>query len=101
MGSEAKLGIQLASTTKSNQKPMPLRWSNHKSHHKKGHNLCKMTDHLLACHKGESAQEFVTITMLEVCPSQEVAKEKETIWAYNLFSFYPTGLNDREEVQFS
>ena len=91
----------MASTTKANKKPMALRWSNHKSHHKNGHNMCKMTEHLLACHKGELAQEFVTITILEVCPSPEVAKERETIWTYNLFCFYPAGLNEREEVQFS
>ena len=91
----------MASTTKPNQKPMALRWSNHKSHHRKGRNLCKMTKHLLACHKGELAQEFVTITILEECPSQEVAKERETVWTFNLFAFYPSGLNEREEVQFS
>ena len=81
----------MASTTKANKKPMALN----------GHNMCKMTEHLLACHKGELAQEFVTITILEVCPSPEVAKERETIWTYDLFAFYPTGLNEREEVQFN
>ena len=53
----------MASTTKYNQKPMHLRWSNHKSHQKKGHNLCKMTDHPLACHKGESAEVLGRLTL--------------------------------------
>ena len=89
-----------ASTTKGNQKPMALRWSNHKSHHKQGRNLCQMTDHLLACHTGESAQDMVTITILENCKDQTEAKEMETVWAHKLFSFYPTGLNKREEIGF-
>ena len=88
----------MASSTKLNLKPMGLRWSNHKSHHKTGRNLCMMTDHLLACHKGEQAQDFVTITLLEECPDQNIAKERETAWTFNLFAFYPTGLNKREEV---
>ena len=89
-----------ASTTRGNQKPMALRWSNYKSHHKQGRNLCQMTDHLLACHTGESAQDMVTITILENCKDQTEAKEMETVWAHKLFSFYPTGLNKREEIQF-
>ena len=88
-----------ASTTKANQKPMSNRWANHKSHHKAGRNNCQMSEHLITFHKNESAQDLVTITILEACPNQEVAKERETIWAYNLFAFYPAGLNKREEVE--
>ena len=59
-----------------------------------------MAEHLLTFHKNEDAQKFVTITILEACPDPIVAKERETIWTFNLFAFYPTGLNRREEVQF-
>ena len=92
--------VGMASTTKSKVKPMSSRWSNHKAHHKAGLNLCKMTEHLMTFHKHEDAQDLVTITILEACADPVVAKEKETIWSFNLFAFYPTGLNMREEVQF-
>ena len=85
-------------STKSKQKPMAYRWANHKSHHNQGVNKCMMSDHLLSCHMGENAQDFVNITILEECSSPEVAKEKEIEWTYRLFAFYPTGLNKREEV---
>jgi hypothetical protein len=86
----------MASTSKSNVKPMSSGWSNHKA----GKNTCQMAEHPLTFHKNEDAQKFVTITILEACPDPVVAKEGETIWTFNLFAFYPTGLNRREEVQF-
>ena len=89
--------VGMASTTEPAKKPMSLRWSNHKSHHKKGRNMCGMTSHLLTCHKGEDMQRFVSITILEECLNQELAKEKETAWCHRLFSFHPAGLNCREE----
>ena len=92
--------VGMASTTKANIKPMSSRWSNHKAHHKAGRNLCQMTEHLITFHKTEDAQDLISITILEECENPVVAKEKETMWSYNLFSFYPTGLNRREEVQF-
>ena len=84
------------STTK-RLNPMSLRWSNHKSHHKHRKNHCAMTEHLIACHPEESAQDLIKITILDACPDQGTAKERETIWAFKLFSFYPSGLNIREE----
>ena len=57
-----------------------------------------MTDHLITCHPNESTQNLVKITLLEVCPDKATAREKEKIWAFRLFSFYPTGLNIREEM---
>ena len=89
--------VGMASTTDPAKKPMSLRWSNHKSHHKKGRNMCGMTSHLLTCHKGEDMQKFVSITILEECQNQEIAKEKEIAWCHRLFSFHPAGLNCREE----
>ena len=88
-----------ASTTKANQKPMANRWANHKSHHKAGRNLCQMSEHLITFHKHEKAQDLIRITLLDVCSNQEDAKVKETMWAFKLFSFYPTGLNIREEIK--
>ena len=60
-----------------------------------------VSGNLITCHKNENPQDFVTITMLEACRDKFEAKERETIWAYNLFAFHPTGLNIREEVQFN
>ena len=93
--------VGMASQPPSNAKAMGTRWSNHKSHHKQGHDLCRMTNHLMTCHKGDSAQDFVKITILEACPSPEVARERETMWCYRLFSFQPCGLNVREEENLS
>ena len=92
--------VGVASTSKAKQKPMAYRWANHKSHHKTGKNLCQMSEHLITFHKNESAQDLVSITILEACPNQDVGRERETIWAFKLFAFYPQGLNKREEVKF-
>ena len=89
--------VGMASTTKSNVKPMHARWANHKSHHKKGVNKCKMTEHLITWHKNEAAQDLLSITILEKCNSVDEALEAERKWSYNLFSYYPCGLNLREE----
>ena len=78
---------------------MRLRWSNHKSHHKKNRNLCQMSEHLLTWHQGEDTQDLLQITILEECPDMQTAREEETKWTHRLFSFYPHGLNKREEVQ--
>ena len=91
--------VGLASTNVDGVKPMSARWSNHKSHHKKGKNNCQMTEHLLTCHKNEDPQNFVSITILEVCSNVDVARERETVWTFNLFAYQPTGLNKREETK--
>ena len=88
-----------ASTSNPANKAMALRWSNHKSHHRRGRNLCAMTDHLLTCHQGEDAQDLVKITILEACCDPETAKHRETVWSHRIFSYYPAGLNIREEIQ--
>jgi hypothetical protein len=90
--------VGMASSSAPNKKVMGPRWSNHKSHHKMGHNLCRMSDHLITCHKGETTQDFITITILQACPSPDIAREMETAWCHRLFSFHPAGLNLREEV---
>ena len=92
--------VGMASSSSANDKPMCKRWANHKSHHKMGRNLCHMTDYLITCHHNENAQDFMKIIMLEVCTDPDVAKERETMWTFKLFAFYPAGLNKREEVQF-
>ena len=58
-----------------------------------------MTEHLLTCHKNEDPQNFVSITILEVCSNVDVARERETVWTFNLFAYQPTGLNKREETK--
>ena len=91
--------VGMASTTNAKVKPMSSRWSNHKAHHKAGRNLCQMTEHLMTFHQNEDPQDFVSITILEECSDPVVAKRRETIWTFDLFAFYPSGLNRREEVQ--
>ena len=77
--------------------PMHLRWSCHKSHHKNGYNFCKMTDHLMKFHKNEDPQSLIKIQILESTETEELALEKDIWWQRKLFSFYPSGLNVREE----
>ena len=86
-----------AHTNNPSKFPMPLRWANHKSHHKNGHNKCKMTDHLIKFHKNEDPQNFVKIQILESMDNEDLALEREVWWQRRLFSFYPSGLNVREE----
>ena len=89
-----------ASTSNPKIKPMALRWSNHKSHHKHTRNQCTMTEHLITFHKNENAQDLIKITLLEACDPQ-ILKLVETKWCYKLFSFTPSGLNVREEANIS
>ena len=77
--------------------PMRLRWSTHKSHHKRSFNGCRLTQHLLRFHKGEDPQTFVKIKILDKADSLEEVLRLELMWTRKLFAFEPTGLNVREE----
>jgi hypothetical protein len=48
--------VGMASSSAPNKKGMGPKWSNNKSHHKMGHTLCRMSVHLITCHKGETAR---------------------------------------------
>ena len=76
---------------------MPSRWANHKCHHRKGKLKCQMTKHLFNFHKGEDAQQFVKIQILQTANTEDEAIGLELIWQRKLFAFQPTGLNLREE----
>ena len=91
--------VGVASTNNPSIVPMASRWSNHKSHHKWGHNNCKLANHLISFHKGEDAQTFVKLQILQEFKTEEEARSHETWWMRKLFSFSPTGLNVREEQQ--
>ena len=56
-----------------------------------------MTDHLITCHQNEDPQSLIKITILEKCQDQATAKELEAYWSFKLFSYYPNGLNIRDE----
>ena len=86
-----------ASTSDPKRKPMSDRWANHKSHFRHNVVKCTFTSHLLAFHKGEDPQKFVTIQILQTAPSLDRAKLLEKEWTMKLFSFVPTGLNVRDE----
>ena len=96
---ECKLAhyVGRASSSIPNRKAMALRWDNHKSHHKQRHEFCAMTTHLLNFHRGEDPQKFIKIQILQSAPTVEDAKTLELWWTRRLFSFWPTGLNIREE----
>ena len=93
--------VGMASTSNPKKKAISLRWSNYKSHHKNGLHSCGMSTHLAICHKGENIENLISLTLLEECPSADLAKEAETAWMFKLFSFHPTGLNIREEENLS
>ena len=76
---------------------MPSRWSCHKYHHKKGHLNCEMTKHLFNFHRGEDAQNFVKIQIIQTAKTVEEAIDLELVWQRRLFAFKPTGLCVREE----
>ena len=78
--------------------PMRARWSNHKSHSRKKVNKCQLVNHLLTFHRGEDPQQFLKITLLEAADTPEEARILEVQWTRRLFSFKPTGLNVREEL---
>ena len=78
--------------------PMRARWSNHKSHARKKVNKCQLVNHLLTFHRGEDPQQFLKITLLEAADTPEEARILEVQWTRRLFSFKPTGLNVREEL---
>ena len=77
---------------------MRARWSNHKSHARKKVNKCQLVNHLLTFHRGEDPQQFLKITLLEAADTPEEARILEVQWTRRLFSFKPTGLNVREEL---
>ena len=79
--------------------PMRHRWTVHKSHFKAKFNGCKLTDHLLKFHKGEDPQLLLKVVILEQSSSFDELVKLEVKWTRRLFCYYPTGLNDREEVE--
>ena len=40
------------------------------------------------------------VTLFEKCETHKQLKERETFWQYKLKTFYPLGLNDKEEYLF-
>ena len=85
-------------TSDNSKYPMPLRWSNHKSHHKMNVDKCQLTDHLIKYHKEEDPQLFLKIQILKQANTLEDTLSLESWWRRRLFSFRPTGLNVREDV---
>ena len=91
------------------QHPRP-RWSNHKSHIRKGVNSCNLATHCGKCHKlllGDrklmdlkEIKSSFKLTLLEALGDNgtlEELKEKEEIWRNRLESWAPVGLNTRED----
>ena len=49
------------------------------------------------CHKGIDDWE---VTLFEKCETHKQLKERETFWQHKLKTFYPLGLNEKEEYLF-
>ena len=49
------------------------------------------------CHKGIDDWD---VTLLENCETHKQLKERETFWQHKLKTFYPLGLNEKEEYLF-
>ena len=89
--------------------PRP-RWSNHKSHIRKGVNSCNLATHCGKCHKHlvgdnklmdlKEIKSSFKLTLLEALGDNstlEELKEREEIWRNRLESWAPVGLNTRED----
>ena len=49
------------------------------------------------CHRGIDDWE---VTLFEKCETHKQLKERETFWQHKLKTFYPLGLNEKEEYLF-
>ena len=81
-----------------------LRFNNYKSKHRsfrKGkQNVPQKRFHshyVQDCHKGIDDWE---VTLFENCETHKQLKERETLWQHKLRTFYPLGLNEKEEYLF-
>ena len=87
--------------------PKP-RWSNHKSHIRKGHKTCNLATHYARIHQllvgkltiSSDIKEQLIFTLLEsVGPngSEAALEQLEETWRTKLLSWAPSGLNTRED----
>ena len=81
-----------------------LRFNNYKSKHRsfrKGkQNVPQKRFHshyIQDCHRGIDDWE---VTLFEKCETHKQLKERETFWQHKLKTFYPLGLNEKEEYLF-
>ena len=75
----------------------------------RGKGTCQVCDHIITtkfilyshyiqdCHGGIDDWE---VTLFEKCETHKQLKERETFWQHKLKTFYPLGLNEREEYLF-
>ena len=79
-----------------------LRFNNYKSKHRsfrKGNNK-KVPQKRFHNHYSQHDHEGInnwSFTLIEKCDTHEQLKRRETFWQHRLKTFYPSGLNEREE----
>ena len=58
---------------------------------------CFHSHYIQDCHRGIDDWE---VTLFEKCETHKQLKERETFWQHKLKTFYPLGLNEKEEYIF-
>ena len=58
---------------------------------------CFYSHYIQDCHRGIDDWE---VTLFEKCETHKQLKERETFWQHKLKTFYPLGLNEKEEYLF-
>ena len=58
---------------------------------------CFHSRYIQDCHRGIDDYE---VTLFEKCEMHKQRKERETFWRHKLKTFYPLGLNEKEEYLF-
>ena len=87
--------------------PKP-RWSNHKSHIRKGHRTCNLATHYARVHRhlvdkltlsSDIKEQFIFTLLESVGPngSEAALEQLEETWRTKLLSWAPSGLNTRED----
>ena len=77
------------------------RFNNYKSKHRacrKGNlKVPQKLFHKHYCRDGQSDIEDLNFVIFEQCKTHAQLKEKETFWQHKLKTFYPIGVNEKEE----
>ena len=77
------------------------RFNNYKSKHrafrKDNQKVLQKRFHAHYCLDGHSGIDDWNFVIFEQCETHEQLKEKETFWQHRLKTFYPIGLNEKEE----
>ena len=71
--------------------------SKHKAFRKGNQKVPQKRFHAHYCLDGHSGIDDWNFVIFEQCETHEQLKERETFWQHRLKTFYPIGLNEKEE----